>query len=204
MVLDELVAASIDPRDAGTRRNGAVGAVGATGAGVDAPVREDAVAAAVQVVTLTAQFGIIRGRRLALRTESVQATVDIGFEVRDWRPEGGEPVDVIRGRRLHRSQLPADRPRYSDGNGDAGRPCRVRRPGIDCSTACSDPNARNGQLPTRHGVLVIRTLLSEDRRPPIRTVAATCRHFSRAYLRHLSRPADDGGDPAPSITSTLP
>jgi queuine tRNA-ribosyltransferase len=48
-------------------------------------------------------------------------------------------------------------------------------------------NARNGQLLTRHGVLVIKNAqYAEDGRPPDPDCPCyTCRHFSRAYLRHL-------------------
>ena len=47
--------------------------------------------------------------------------------------------------------------------------------------------ARNGQLLTRHGVLVIKNAqYAEDRLPPDPDCGCyTCRHFSRAYLRHL-------------------
>jgi queuine tRNA-ribosyltransferase len=48
-------------------------------------------------------------------------------------------------------------------------------------------NARNGQLFTREGRLVIKhARYAEDPNPPDRECACyTCRNFSRAYLRHL-------------------
>jgi queuine tRNA-ribosyltransferase len=48
-------------------------------------------------------------------------------------------------------------------------------------------NARNGQLITRHGVLVIKNArYAEDHNPPDPECGCfTCRHHSRAYLRHL-------------------
>jgi queuine tRNA-ribosyltransferase len=48
-------------------------------------------------------------------------------------------------------------------------------------------NARNGQLITRHGVLVIKNArYAEDQNPPDPECGCfTCRHHSRAYLRHL-------------------
>ena len=48
-------------------------------------------------------------------------------------------------------------------------------------------NARNGQLFTSRGRLNIRNArYAEDVRPPDEACACyTCRHFSRAYLRHL-------------------
>jgi queuine tRNA-ribosyltransferase len=138
-----------------------------------------------------AQFGIIQGGTSPrLRTESVQATVDIGFE--GYAIGGlsvGEPVDVMYEVVGHTApQLPADRLRYLMGTGmpDDLVECVAR--GIDMFD-CVLPtrNARNGQLLTRHGVLVIRNAqYAEDRQPPDPACGCyTCRQFSRAYLRHL-------------------
>jgi queuine tRNA-ribosyltransferase len=84
--------------------------------------------------------------------------------------------------------LPAAQPRYLMG---AGMPddlveCVAR--GIDMFD-CVLPtrNARNGQLITSRGVLVIKNAkYAEDPGPPDPACGCyTCRHFSRAYLRHL-------------------
>ena len=153
---------------------------------------DPAIAAAVRVTNPgQAQFGIIQGGvEPALRTESVQATVAIGFEA--YAIGGlsvGEPVDVMYDVVGHTApQLPADRPRYLMGTGmpDDLVECVAR--GIDMFD-CVLPtrNARNGQLLTRHGILVIKNAqYAEDRRPPDPDCGCyTCRHFSRAYLRHL-------------------
>jgi queuine tRNA-ribosyltransferase len=138
-----------------------------------------------------AQFGIIQGGTDAdLRAESVQRTVEIGFEA--YAIGGlsvGEPVDVmydVVGRTA--PQLPADRPRYLMGTGmpDDLVECVAR--GVDMFD-CVLPtrNARNGQLLTAGGVLVIKNArYAEDPRPPDPVCGCyTCRHFSRAYLRHL-------------------
>jgi queuine tRNA-ribosyltransferase len=156
-------------------------------------LREDpAIAAAVRVTNPgQAQFGIIQGGiDPALRTESAQATVAIGFEA--YAIGGlsvGEPVDVMYEVVARTApQLPPDRPRYLMGTGmpDDLVECVAR--GIDLFD-CVLPtrNARNGQLLTRHGVLVIKNAqYSEDRQPPDPDCGCyTCRHFSRAYLRHL-------------------
>jgi queuine tRNA-ribosyltransferase len=156
-------------------------------------LREDPAAAAEVRVTNPgqAQFGIIQGGiDPALRTASVQATVEIGFEA--YAIGGlsvGEPVDVMYDVVGHTaSQLPADRPRYLMGTGmpDDLVECVAR--GIDMFD-CVLPtrNARNGQLLTRHGVLVIKNAqYAEDRTPPDPDCGCyTCRTFSRAYLRHL-------------------
>jgi queuine tRNA-ribosyltransferase len=84
--------------------------------------------------------------------------------------------------------LPDDQPRYLMGTGmpDDLVECVAR--GIDMFD-CVLPtrNARNGQLLTRHGVMVIKNArFAEDRDPPDPACACyTCAHFSRAYLRHL-------------------
>ena len=138
-----------------------------------------------------AQFGIIQGGTdPALRTESVQATVEIGFEA--YAIGGlsvGEPVEVMYEVVGHTApQLPADRPRYLMGTGlpDDLFACVAR--GVDMFD-CVLPtrNARNGQLLTSHGVLVIKNAqYAEDPDPPDPGCGCyTCRTFSRAYLRHL-------------------
>ena len=58
-------------------------------------------------------------------------------------------------------------------------------------------NARNGQLLTRLGRLNIKNArYAEDDRPPDEDCGCyTCRHFSRAYLRHLFTVGEmTGGD----------
>ena len=138
-----------------------------------------------------AQFGIIQGgTHPALRTMSVEATVGIGFEA--YAIGGlsvGEPPDVMYGVVEHTApQLPADRPRYLMGTGmpDDLVECVAR--GIDMFD-CVLPtrNARNGQLITSRGLLVIKNArYAEDPLPPDPACGCyTCRHFSRAYLRHL-------------------
>src|SRR4051812_48702142 len=138
-----------------------------------------------------AQFGIIQGgTHPGLRTESVEATRAIGFEA--YAIGGlsvGEPVDVMYEVVGHTApQLPEDRPRYLMGTGmpDDLIECVAR--GVDMFD-CVLPtrNARNGQLLTKHGVLVIKNAqYAEDLFPPDPDCGCyTCRSFSRAYLRHL-------------------
>jgi queuine tRNA-ribosyltransferase len=138
-----------------------------------------------------AQFGIIQGGTYAdLRTESVQRTVELGFEA--FAIGGlsvGEPVALMYDVVAHTApQLPDDRPRYLMGTGmpDDLLECVAR--GIDMFD-CVLPtrNARNGQLITSRGPLVIKNArYAEDMSPPDPDCGCyTCRHFSRAYLRHL-------------------
>jgi queuine tRNA-ribosyltransferase len=138
-----------------------------------------------------AQFGIIQGATFpALRAESVQATVEIGF---DAYAIGGLSVgeappvmyDIV-GQTA--PLLPDDRPRYLMGSGmpDDLFECVAR--GIDMFD-CVLPtrNARNGQFLTSRGPLSIKNArFAEDASPPDPDCSCyTCRNFSRAYLRHL-------------------
>jgi queuine tRNA-ribosyltransferase len=138
-----------------------------------------------------AQFGIIQGGIYSdLRSESVQQTVEIGFEA--YAIGGlsvGEPFEVmydVVGRTA--PMLPDEQPRYLMGTGmpDDLIECVAR--GIDMFD-CVLPtrNARNGQLLTSRGPMVIKNArYAEDLRPPDPDCTCyTCRHFSRAYLRHL-------------------
>jgi queuine tRNA-ribosyltransferase len=138
-----------------------------------------------------AQFGIIQGgTHPGLRTESVQATVEIGFEA--YAIGGlsvGEPPHVMYEVVGHTAaQLPDDAPRYLMGSGMPDDLVECVALGIDLFD-CVLPtrNARNGQLLTRHGPLSIKNAqYAEDPQPPDPDCHCyTCRHFSRAYLRHL-------------------
>jgi queuine tRNA-ribosyltransferase len=138
-----------------------------------------------------AQFGIVQGgTNPAMRTESVQRTLEVGFE--GYAIGGlsvGEPVDVMYDVVAHTApQLPAAQPRYLMGTGmpDDLVECVAR--GIDMFD-CVLPtrNARNGQLLTRHGAISIKNAqYAEDLTPPDPDCGCfTCRRFTRAYLRHL-------------------
>ncbi len=138
-----------------------------------------------------AQFGIVQGSVYpGLREESARRTQAIGFEA--YAIGGlsvGEPVAATYETVAATAPLlAADRPRYLMG---AGTPldlieCVAR--GIDLFD-CVVPtrNARNGQLFTRQGPLNIKNAcFAEDDRPLDETCECyTCRHYSRAYLRHL-------------------
>ena len=156
-------------------------------------LREDPRSAPDLIITNPgqAQFGIVQGGiDLSLRTESVQRTTEIGFEA--YAIGGlsvGEPVDVMYDVVTHTAPLlPDDKPRYLMGTGmpDDLIECVAR--GVDLFD-CVLPtrNARNGQLLTSRGPLVIKNArYAEDLSPPDPDCQCyTCRHFSRAYLRHL-------------------
>ena len=138
-----------------------------------------------------AQFGIVQGGvHDDLRRVSAEATIAVGFE--GYAIGGlsvGEPVDVmydVVGRTT--PHLPADRPRYLMGTGMPDDLVESVARGIDMFD-CVLPtrNARNGQLLTRTGPLNIRNARFADDPTPVDEACRcyTCRHFSRAYLRHL-------------------
>ena len=138
-----------------------------------------------------AQFGIVQGGVFQdLRDESADATVAIDFE--GYAIGGlsvGEPIDVmysVVGDTARR--LPEDRPRYLMGTGTPEDLVECVARGIDVFD-CVLPtrNARNGQLFTSEGRLNIKNArYAEDDRPlDDRCSCYTCRHHSRAYLRHL-------------------
>ena len=138
-----------------------------------------------------AQFGIVQGGvHPALRTESVERTVAIGFD--GYAIGGlsvGEPVEVMYEVIGHTAPLlPEDRPRYLMGTGMPDDLIESVARGVDLFD-CVLPtrNARNGQLLTSRGPLAIKNArYAEDLSPPDPDCGCyTCRHFSRAYLRHL-------------------
>ena len=138
-----------------------------------------------------AQFGIIQGGVFHdLRGESVDRTVDIGFE--GYAIGGlsvGEPLDLMYSITAETARrLPPDRPRYLMGAGTPEDLVECVARGIDMFD-CVLPtrNARNGQLFTSEGRLNIRNAqYAEDERPLDPACGCyTCRRHSRAYLRHL-------------------
>jgi queuine tRNA-ribosyltransferase len=87
-------------------------------------------------------------------------------------------------------QLPDDRPRYLMGVGTPSDIVAAVSRGVDMFD-CVMPtrHARNGYLFTSTGVLKIRNAAHEKDTGPIDPACScyTCRHYSRAYLRHLDR-----------------
>jgi queuine tRNA-ribosyltransferase len=138
-----------------------------------------------------AQFGIIQGGTYAdLRRRSVEETVAIGFEA--YAIGGlsvGEPIaEMYDITEETAPRLPSDRPRYLMGVGTPVDLVESVARGIDLFD-CVLPtrNARNGQLFTAAGRLNIKNAEYAEDENPIDPACTcyTCRHFSRAYLRHL-------------------
>jgi len=138
-----------------------------------------------------ALFGIVQGGIFpALRAESVDKLVEIGFD--GYAIGGlavGEPAEE-RSRILEGTRLPEDRPRYLMGVGTPEDLIEAVGAGIDMFD-CVLPtrNARNGWLYTRHGDIRIRNARFRDDTAPLDADCAcyTCRNFTRAYLYHLDK-----------------
>jgi len=139
------------------------------------------------------RFGIVQGgldvdRRLA----HIEALSGLPFEglALGGLSVGESPEEMHRvlARVAHR--MPADRPRYLMGVGRAEDLVAAIGAGIDMFD-CVMPtrNARNGQLFTRQGRIVIsHARYREDPAPPDPGCGcSTCQRYSRAYLQHLYR-----------------
>jgi len=138
-----------------------------------------------------ALFAIVQGGIYRdLREKSVQALAEMEFQ--GYAIGGlsvGEPksimIDVLK---WTTPLLPEDTPRYLMGVGTPEDIINAVTLGIDFFD-CVLPtrNARNGTLFTASGKISIKQAqYAEDARPVDETCACyTCRHYSRAYLRHL-------------------
>ncbi|RMG91014.1 MAG: tRNA guanosine(34) transglycosylase Tgt [Zetaproteobacteria bacterium] len=138
-----------------------------------------------------ALFGIVQGGMYAdLRLESLEQLLQIGF---DGIAIGGLSVGEPKEEMLHildvlAAKLPDDLPHYVMGVGAPDDLIEGIDRGIDMFD-CVMPtrNARNGTLFTDDGKLNIKNRIYRDDPRPIMADCGcyTCRHFSRAYLRHL-------------------
>jgi queuine tRNA-ribosyltransferase len=141
----------------------------------------------------SALFGIVQGGMYPeLRTASLAGLVEIGF---DGYALGGLSVGESEAERLQvldvvGPQLPTDSPHYLMGVGTPEDLVAAVARGIDMFD-CVMPtrNARNGHLFTNHGVLRVRNSTYQSDTRPIDADCGcyTCRHYSRAYLRHLDK-----------------
>jgi queuine tRNA-ribosyltransferase len=138
-----------------------------------------------------ALFGIVQGGMYPdLRKRCVEALGGMGF---DGYAIGGVSVGESK-EMMHEvvSQtaplLPLDQPRYLMGVGTPLDMARAVLQGVDMFD-CVLPtrNARNGMLFTRGGRLAIKNARFADDDSPVEPGCScyTCRHYSRAYLRHL-------------------
>src|SRR4026207_2383915 len=138
-----------------------------------------------------AQFGIVQGGVIQdLRDQSADATIAIAFEGYAIGGLGaGEPIDLMYAVVTDTvRRLPADQPRYLMGAGTPEDLVECVARGIDMFD-CVLPtrNARNGQLFTSEGRINIKNARYAEDDGPLDPQCGcyTCRHHSRAYLRHL-------------------
>jgi queuine tRNA-ribosyltransferase len=138
-----------------------------------------------------ALFAIVQGGTYQdLREESAKALVDLAFQ--GYAIGGlsvGEPKDTLREvLEWTTPLLPENAPRYLMGVGTPTDILKAAMLGIDLFD-CVLPtrNARNGTLFTSSGKMSIKwAQYAEDGRPIDEAcMCYTCRHYSRAYLRHL-------------------
>ncbi len=138
-----------------------------------------------------ALFGIVQGgMELDLRKQSAEQLQDIGFE--GYALGGlsvGEQTELMYDiMEYSLPLLPADRPRYVMGVGTPENLVEGVARGCDMFD-CVMPtrNARNGVLFTSFGKISIKQARYRDDQEPIdpECDCYVCRHYSRAYLRHL-------------------
>ncbi len=140
-----------------------------------------------------ALFGIVQGgMHDGLRRESLAGLVSLGFDgyalgglsVGEPAEERNAVIEAVE------PAMPADSPRYLMGVGTPEDLVESVARGIDMFD-CVMPtrHARNGYLFTRRGTVRIRNARHREDTAPLDPECAcyTCRHFSRAYLRHLER-----------------
>jgi queuine tRNA-ribosyltransferase len=138
-----------------------------------------------------ALFGIVQGGMdAALRRESAERTIDIGFP--GYAIGGlsvGEPRELTRDIVLSTLEhLPSDRPRYLMGVGTPEEIAEYAQAGVDMMD-CVLPTraARHGLLFTSEGKVSIkqaRYARDESALDPA-CDCRVCQRYSRAYLRHL-------------------
>ncbi|CAN5638913.1 tRNA guanosine(34) transglycosylase Tgt [soil metagenome] len=139
-----------------------------------------------------ALFGIVQGGDdVALRKESAERTVELDF---DGYAVGGLSVGETRERMMPAleaalSALPSDQPRYLMGVGDPVSIIESVARGVDMFD-CVLPTrlARHGTLLTDDGRLNIKRAEFARSQDPIDPTCpcATCQHYPRGLLRHLS------------------
>jgi queuine tRNA-ribosyltransferase len=136
-------------------------------------------------------FGIVQGGMYGdLRAQALEELVEIGFD--GYALGGlsvGEPTELMLEITEQTAALmPAGQARYLMGVGTPENLVEAVFRGIDMFD-CVLPtrNARNGMLFTSSGRLVIKNRRHQDDQRPVdeNCTCYTCRHYSRAYLRHL-------------------
>ncbi|HVN49968.1 MAG TPA: tRNA guanosine(34) transglycosylase Tgt [Acidimicrobiales bacterium] len=145
------------------------------------------------------QFGIVQGGAdAALRVESAQRTVEVGF---DGYAVGGLSVGETREEMLPAlaaatDHLPADRPRYLMGVGDPLGFVEGIALGVDMfDCVLATRLARHGTILTSQGRLNLRNAAHARSPEPLDPACSceVCGRWSRGYLRHLLMVAEPTG-----------
>ena len=136
-------------------------------------------------------FGIVQGgSNPALREECARALVPLEF---DGYAIGGVSVgepepEMFRAVELTEPFLPAHKPRYAMGLGTPAQLVELIARGVDMFD-CVLPTrvARNGTVFTRKGTYILKNAENKMDFRPLEDGCEcfACRHFTRAYLRHL-------------------
>ena len=138
-----------------------------------------------------ALFPVVQGGMIpALRREQAQAMADLNFD--GYAIGGlsvGEPKELMLAMvEATTPELPEDKPRYLMGVGTPSDLVEAVARGVDMFD-CVLPtrNARNGMAFTSTGKVVIKNTVHGSDPGPLDAACGcyTCRHYSRAYLRHL-------------------
>jgi queuine tRNA-ribosyltransferase len=138
-----------------------------------------------------ALFGIVQGGvHDDLREQSARALMEMDFPGYSigGLAVGEEKPDMFRIVSLLDGILPQSRPRYLMGVGTPGDLLRNIARGVDMFD-CVMPtrNARKGSVFTWQGRLIVKAARYKEDFSPIdpNCTCYTCRHFTRAYIRHL-------------------
>jgi len=138
-----------------------------------------------------ALFGIVQGGvHDDLREQSARALLEMDFPGYSigGLAVGEEKPDMFRIVSLLDGILPQSRPRYLMGVGTPGDLLRNIARGVDMFD-CVMPtrNARKGSVFTWQGRLIVKAARYKEDFSPIdpNCTCYTCRHFTRAYIRHL-------------------
>ncbi|MCK6545902.1 tRNA guanosine(34) transglycosylase Tgt [Myxococcota bacterium] len=139
----------------------------------------------------TSLFGIVQGGRFDdLRKAHAETLIarDLDGYAIGGVAVGESKEEIERVVRLTAPMLPRDRPRYLMGVGLPTDLAEAVAAGVDMFD-CVIPtrNARNGRLFTSKGIYVVKHATHREDARPIDDDCAcpTCRHYSRAYVRHL-------------------
>ena len=138
-----------------------------------------------------ALFGIVQGGlNKEMRIMCAKKLVEMGFPgyAIGGLSVGESRTQMLETLKITEPHLPKDKPRYLMGVGAPSDLVEAVHLGVDMFD-CVMPtrNARNGSLFTQSGKLVIKNSRYSDDPFPVEPDCDcyTCRHYSRAYLRHL-------------------